>query len=149
MDGDRIISEVAKRHGILLDRDDPVLIINTMLELSERDRQEREAALAKRDADMVANLSVVLDRAEKQAGGQLASTAAAEMPRAIRQLAARTFWQMSLLAAGGGLALLLIGVAAGWWLHAPASELACADQADGSRACWMYTRLPTQPAAKR
>ncbi len=31
----------------------------------------------------------------------------------------------------------------GWWMHAPPSELACADQADGSRICWMYTRLPT------
>jgi hypothetical protein len=36
----------------------------------------------------------------------------------------------------------------GWWMHAPPSELACADQADGSRVCWMYTRLPT-PAPKR
>jgi hypothetical protein len=43
-----------------------------------------------------------------------------------------------MLAVGGA------GVGAGWWLHAPPSELACTDQSDGSRLCWMYTRLPTQ-----
>lgn len=31
----------------------------------------------------------------------------------------------------------------GWWMHSPPAELACADQTDGSRICWMYTRLPT------
>jgi hypothetical protein len=31
----------------------------------------------------------------------------------------------------------------GWWMHSPPSELACADQADGSRLCWMYIRLPS------
>jgi hypothetical protein len=37
----------------------------------------------------------------------------------------------------------------GWWVHSPPSQLACADQTDGSRICWMYTRLPTQPAAAK
>jgi hypothetical protein len=41
-------------------------------------------------------------------------------------------------------AVLVVGIGAGWWLHAPPSELACGDQADGSRICWMYTRLPTK-----
>lgn len=35
---------------------------------------------------------------------------------------------------------------AGWWVFTPPSQLACADQNDGSRVCWMYTRLPTPPA---
>lgn len=33
MDRDRIIAEVAKRNGVLLTRDDPILLVSTMLEL--------------------------------------------------------------------------------------------------------------------
>jgi len=40
---------------------------------------------------------------------------------------------------------LVVGLGIGWRLHSPASELACGDQADGSRICWMYTRLPAAP----
>ena len=36
--------------------------------------------------------------------------------------------------------------AGGWWVHSPPSELACADQSDGARIGWMYTRLPTARA---
>jgi hypothetical protein len=38
--------------------------------------------------------------------------------------------------------MLAVGIAAGWWVHRPPSKPACADQADGARLCWMYTRLP-------
>jgi hypothetical protein len=48
------------------------------------------------------------------------------------------------LAVAGALVIgSLVGFGAGWWVHSPPSELACADQTDGSRICWMYTRLPT------
>jgi hypothetical protein len=47
------------------------------------------------------------------------------------------------------LVTLGIGLGTGWRLHSPPSELACGDQADGSRVCWMYTKLPTPPVAKR
>jgi hypothetical protein len=40
------------------------------------------------------------------------------------------------------LGALGLGIGVGWWVFAPPSQLACADQTDGSRLCWMYTRLP-------
>jgi hypothetical protein len=52
----------------------------------------------------------------------------------------------------GVLVALLFGGACtfgGWWMHSPPSELACADQTDGSHICWMYTRLPTPPATRK
>jgi hypothetical protein len=41
------------------------------------------------------------------------------------------------------------GAGAGWVLTKPASELQCADQSDGSRACWFYTKLPTPPIGRK
>jgi hypothetical protein len=48
------------------------------------------------------------------------------------------------IAIGVGVALIFGAIcgAGGWWAHSPPTELACGDQADGSRICWMYTRLP-------
>jgi hypothetical protein len=47
------------------------------------------------------------------------------------------------------LAAMLIGAGAGWWLHSPPSEMVCADQADGSRICWLYQRLATPQLQKK
>jgi hypothetical protein len=70
-----------------------------------------------------------------------------------RLLGSTQAWSRSFVSAAywrsqATLAAVIIGVAAlafgaGWWMRAPESELACADQTDGSRLCWMYTRLPT------
>jgi hypothetical protein len=91
MDEDRIIAEVAKRNGVLLNREDPILQINTMLELHAADHQEREERLAQRDTDLVARLSEVLDQAKAQAGGQLARNIARELPGAIDRAALERF----------------------------------------------------------
>jgi hypothetical protein len=61
---------------------------------------------------------------------------------------ARSFVRTSYWQSQATLAAVIIVVAAaafgtGWWMHTPPSELACADQVDGSRLCWMYTRLPS------
>jgi hypothetical protein len=63
---------------------------------------------------------------------------------ARRQQPCRAQMDRRLLFAGPGvvLAAILIGIAIGWWMHSPATELACGDQADGSRMCWMWVRLP-------
>lgn len=64
---------------------------------------------------------------------------------ARRQQPCRAPMDRRLLLAGPGVVLLalLIGIAIGWGFHNPPSQLVCGDQADGSRMCWMYTKLPT------
>jgi hypothetical protein len=47
------------------------------------------------------------------------------------------------------LGVAVLGFGAGWRSHAPVTELACTDQTDGSRLCWLYQRLPAAPPAKR
>jgi hypothetical protein len=142
MDPERIIAEVAKRQGILLDRDDPVLSINTLLELHEQDRQEREDNLTQRDAELAAALSRVLDRAEKLAGGQLAATAAKQLPHAIDRMVLQHFrWWFA--AAGVGMVAML---AVGWYAHTPAPVATC--QADrGGVSCGYWLTPPTEPEA--
>jgi hypothetical protein len=42
MTEDCIIAEIAKRHGVLLDRHDPILLVSTMLDMHAADQQERD-----------------------------------------------------------------------------------------------------------
>ena len=41
------------------------------------------------------------------------------------------------------LSAVALGFGAGRWAYSPPSKLACADEADGSRLCWIYSWLPT------
>ncbi len=116
MDEERIIAEVAKRNGVLLHRGDPVLQIHTMLDLHTADHQEREERLAQRDADLVARLSQVLEQAKAQAGGQLANTVAAELPRAIKLAVLQRFRWWAVLGGGALVLAVAAGFGAGWWL---------------------------------
>jgi hypothetical protein len=120
MDEERIIAEVAKRNGVLLHRGDPVLQIHTMLDLHTADHQEREERLAQRDADLVVRLSEVLEQAKAQAGGRLAQTASAELPRAIDQLVLQRY---RFLFGGMLLAALLVGAGCGYWYRAATNSV--------------------------
>jgi hypothetical protein len=50
------------------------------------------------------------------------------------------------LLALAGVVILVMGVAIGWRLFAAPPGLVCADQADGSRLCYVYTRPPQKVA---
>jgi hypothetical protein len=65
-----------------------------------------------------------------------------------RSFVRASYWRSQSILAVALLGAIIVGFGAGWRAHTPPSELACADQADGSRICWMYTRLPTQPTTK-
>jgi hypothetical protein len=54
-----------------------------------------------------------------------------------------SFWSSQVILALVILGAVVVGFGAGWRAHSPPSELACGDEPDGSRICWMYTRLPT------
>jgi hypothetical protein len=155
MDQDRIIAEVARRNGVLLTRDDPILQINTMLDLHAADHQEREARLAQRDADLLAavkKLATVL--ADKQAldVAELTKAAAAGAAEAITgeavysidRLVLQRYRRLVLLAA----LVLVLGIGAGlgvgYWLRGGAPTAQCAAQ-NGGVACWYWLAPPTQP----
>jgi hypothetical protein len=53
-----------------------------------------------------------------------------------------SFWRGQAILAIVVLGAVAIGFGSGWWAHSLPAGLTCADQADGSRVCWMYTRLP-------
>jgi hypothetical protein len=59
-----------------------------------------------------------------------------------RSFVRASFWRSQAVLAVVVLGAVVGGFGAGWWAHSPPTELACGDQADGSRICWMYTRLP-------
>jgi hypothetical protein len=152
MDQDRVVAEVAKRHGVLLDRDDPILTISTMLEMHEQDRQERDAKIAQRDADLLAALSRVLERAEKDASGQLAATAAADLPAAIDRLVLEHLRWIVVLVALGAVLIGVLGFGAGWFWRSSKivdsvniSNCSLAPQAAGEDAyqCTFWVRRPT------
>lgn len=67
-----------------------------------------------------------------------------EANRMIRTLDRRLSIQIGLCVGVAFVIGSLLGFGSGWYVHSPVSELACADQVNGSRACWMYTRLPTK-----
>lgn len=46
MDHDRIIANIAKRNGVLLERHDPILLVSTMLDMHEADQMERDERIA-------------------------------------------------------------------------------------------------------
>jgi hypothetical protein len=66
-----------------------------------------------------------------------------EANRMIRTIDRRLSIEIGLSVAGALVIGSLVGFGSGRWMRSPPSELACADQTDGSRICWMYTRLPT------
>jgi hypothetical protein len=149
MDHARIIAEVAQRNGVLLDRDDPILTVNTMLEMHAADQRERTDELAQRDADMLAAVKQVLDRAEKQAGGQLARTAAVELPGAVDRLVLIRFQWMVALIVLCGVAVAALGFGAGWFWRATEVEnvtvsgcVPSPQQSGQAFTCTFWTRPP-------
>ena len=60
MDTSRIIGEVAQRHKVLLDPDDPVLVMGTVSEMAMEPTVERMQAIAREVQATVAQCAAVL-----------------------------------------------------------------------------------------
>ncbi len=72
MDLNRVIGEVAARHGVRLDPDDPALVLVTVTELMLQQAQEEFLATARR---ATAEFVEAAGRAQEQAGAALAESA--------------------------------------------------------------------------
>lgn len=143
MDQDRVIAEVATRNGVLLDRDDAVLVINTMLELHDHDHKARDEEFARRMDAFATRMEQLLEEAKTQAAGEIARRAIAELPRhagqLVRQEHRKLFWQIA-----GLLVMAFVAggtVFAGWqWFYGKPFLVACdATKPQGSQ-CWYQSR---------
>jgi hypothetical protein len=67
VDPKRIIAAVAEYHGVLLDRDDPLLMTSTVLGLHAQDHRDREDRLAERDRQLLAGMQAVLAQVRAEA----------------------------------------------------------------------------------
>lgn len=98
--------------------------------------------------ELIQRLSAILDEAgqlirnaETQASGQLAATAAAELPRAINRMVAQSRRQYRLCEVAAVAAALLGAVALGYLLAAP-PKLDCVLQ-NGGVMCYRWLQPPT------
>lgn len=103
-----------------------------------------------------AALAQMLDRAEKQAGGQLARIAAFELPGAVERLVLVQFRRMVALVALCVVAVAVLGFGAGWWWrateieHVAVSGCVPSPQASGEAfTCTFWTRPPQQGGGAR
>jgi hypothetical protein len=91
---------------------------------------------------VVDNIGRLLEDAKVQAGGEIAARIAGELPRAIDRLVIQRYRIMLAVAVFAGLVACGAGGVAGYWLAESQAEARCQDQADGSRICWRWERLP-------
>jgi hypothetical protein len=156
MDEDRIIAEVARRNGVLLAPNDPIMQINTMLELHAADQQEREAKLADVPAETELRIAPLL--AEVRALMAETRTLTVEAQRAADKplmtdqqvkwtvlpalLAAWDIWHVLVLVAA-----VAVGFGIHWWMT---PTLNCAAELGGRTICYRFDGPPppapqTQP----
>jgi len=157
MDKERVIAEIAKRQGILLHSDDPILSVSTMLDLFALDHEERERKLADRDDAILAEVRATRNAMEIVAGGNGLSdpqvdklgqrVAAACQSWAGNMVRATQHKSLSILAAiGVGGALLMFGAGYGvrWWTTPTPPVLSCAPD-HGGVSCGYWVTPPTEP----
>ena len=141
MDEDRLIAEVAKRNGVLLHRDDPILIINTMLEMHAADQQER-------DAGIVAALSQIrqpvpagfTDGQVNDIGHRLLGACHMWSRNLMRPSLAKSWAVMAAVVLGA----MLVGGVVSWLAFGQPLDTQCRDER-GGRWCGYWL---TQPPAK-
>jgi hypothetical protein len=158
---DEIIAEVAKRHGVLLGPDDPVLIEATMLEMHANACRERDDELlalpdevSLRIAPVLARINALAAAGEQAASQPAAALSPAQIDKLGRQLATRCAAALEWRSTTIFCATLLAGTLAGGiidrFLLAPPpdlSHLTCGIVADGRSACWFFTQTPPPVAS--
>jgi hypothetical protein len=148
MDEERIIAEVAKRNGVLLHRDDPILQIHTMLDLHTADHQEREAKSAERDEALRADMRTTTAAI---ATATAAIESAARRPLLTSSQIKHDLLPALLTAFGGislalGALLLVLAFTAGMVVQGwKAPTLTCQVER-GGLICWTWKVQPTEPA---
>jgi hypothetical protein len=136
---DRAAIEAAARDIGVVPGDPAYAFVQLMLQTKDDHATEHVAHEAR--------LAKLLDRAESVAGGQLARTAAMELPRAVERLVLQRFRVMVLVTAGVMVALFGAGFGAGWWAGR-GPDLQCSDQ-DGGRICYVWQVPPAKGAGGR
>jgi hypothetical protein len=164
MDVAKMVDVFQEKHGITLDPADPVLLLGTLAAELNRESRNEFARIAAQLSEQVTAALMLADTTAKARSERLITEAAkwsAEQIRGagaeiVEQLdAARENRQTQLNRAGitiGVAVTLLFGATcgfAGWWWRGDRPVLQSADQADDSRVCWMYERLPPKQPAKR
>lgn len=97
---------------------------------------------------VVDDVGRLLEDAKVQAAGDIARRIAGELPRAIDRLVVQRYRRLVAVAVFAGLVACGAAGAAGYWLADSQAEARCADQADGSRICWRWERLPDKMLGK-
>jgi hypothetical protein len=107
VDSGQLIAEVARRDGVLLDRNDPVLVVATALDVVMSEHRAALAAAAKPIPESVLRQAVI-------------QGIAAHAPHVVRALRLRT----ALAAAAIAASLMLVGAAGGWlWFESQNAAL--------------------------
>lgn len=121
MDTAGIIGEVAKRQGVLLDRDDPILMIGTMLDLHEADHADTVATMRQIISDgqsqcaaLTAEIRALTAAAEKAAKRPLLTSFQIQYELAPKLLAAFDLTRLLVVVALLGLAFG-VGMGVHWW----------------------------------
>jgi hypothetical protein len=135
--------EVAARNMGIVPGDPAYPFVQFMLRLAD------DAALDRRGHEV--RIGELLDRAERQAGGQIARAAIAELPYAIDKLVLVRHRRLYLLAGIILLAVLISGIGIGRYLFAAAPRQALvtdcvpSPQPSGEAfTCTFWTHLPTE-----
>ena len=154
MDQERVIAAIAKRQGILLQLDDPILSVNTMLEvhaarLETLAAQDEQARAAQR-ADTQAATAAVQENSRR---GLLSDVQVKEyvVPRLLGSWILSIIVVMAVLMTGTGVGCYFWGrssVAQNVWAGLDGGGTRCDPAAeDGSELCWIpvYRRPPPTP----
>jgi hypothetical protein len=107
MDRKKIVGEVAARHGIRLDEDDPAMVMATIAEIAFRDAQAQLAGAIRAETAEFARVS---GEVQEKAGAQLGVALREAMKRIDGPK--RDFGWFVIAATG----LVAAGFLIGWWM---------------------------------
>jgi hypothetical protein len=143
MDVSKMVDVIQEKHGTTLDPADPVLLLGTLAAELNKESRDEFARIAAELSDQVAAALVLADTTAKARSERLITEAAKWSADQIRGAGAEIVEQVEAtllhrwaqfnragIAIGVGAALLFAATSGGlgWWMHSPASELACADK---------------------
>ena len=86
------------------------------------------------------DVSRLVGEAREEAAKTVARAVAAELPGAVDRLVLYRYRRLLLVVVLGGVMLLGVGMACGYYLRGAGPIVQCADQKDGSRLCWRWER---------